>query len=99
MNQTWRILYHPEIDKDLNRIGKSRAKRAVRAIEEKLLVEPEKFGAPLRKGLAGLRKLRVGDVRIVYRREKKRIEVLIITIGKRADSDVYKVASSRKDRG
>jgi len=82
MNQTWRILYHPEIDKDLNRIGKSRAKRAIKAIDEKLLTEPEKFGAPLRKGLTGLRKLRVGDVRIVYRVEKKRIEVLIITIGR-----------------
>jgi len=97
MKQTWRILYHPEIDKDLNRIGKSRAKRAIKAIDEKLLTEPEKFGAPLRKGLTGLRKLRVGDVRIVYRVEKKRIEVLIITIGRRADSDVYKLASSRKD--
>jgi len=95
----WQILYHPEVDKDLSRIGKSRAKRAIRAIDEKLLTEPEKFGAPLRKGLTGLRKLRVGDIRIVYRVEKKRIEVLIITIGRRADSDVYKVASSRKARG
>jgi len=99
MSQTWRVLYHPEVDKDLNRIGKSRAKRAIRAVDEKLVSEPEKFGAPLRKGLTGLRKLRVGDIRIVYRVEKKRIEVLIITIGKRADSDVYKVASLHKDRG
>lgn len=99
MSLEWQILYHPEVDKDLSRIGKSRAKRAIRAIDEKLLTEPEKFGAPLRKGLTGLRKLRVGDIRIVYRVEKKRIEVLIITIGRRADSDVYKVASSRKARG
>jgi len=98
MSQKWRVLYHPDIDKDLHRIGKSRAKRAIRAIDEKLLSEPEKFGAPLRKGLTGLRKLRVGDVRIVYRVEKQRIEVLIITIGKRAGGDVYKVAGSRKDR-
>jgi mRNA interferase RelE/StbE len=95
MNHKWQILYHPEIDKDLSRIGKSRAKRAIRAIDEKLLVEPEKFGAPLRKGLTGLRKLRVADIRIVYRAEKKRIEVLIITVGRGADGDVYKVASSR----
>jgi len=81
------------------RKGQSRTKRSIRAIEEKLLVEPEKFGAQLRKGLTGLRKLRVGDIRIVYRLEKKRIEVLIITIDQRADSDVYKVASSRTDRG
>jgi len=34
----------------------------------------------------------------VYRVEKERVEVLVITIGKRADSDVYKVASSRKEK-
>jgi len=99
MNQTWKVLYHPEVDRDLRRIGKSRAKRAIKAIDEKLVTEPETFGAPLCKGLAGLRKLRVGDVRIVYRVEKQRIEVLIITIGKRAGGDVYKVTSSRKSRG
>lgn len=98
MSLTWKVLYHPEVDKDLRRIGKSRAKRAMKAIDEKLLTEPETFGAPLRKGLAGLRKLRVGDVRIVYRVEKERVEVLVITIGKRADEDVYKVAGLRKDK-
>lgn len=98
MSHKWRILYHPEAEKDLSRIGKSRAKRAIRAIDEKLGVEPEKFGAPLRKGLAGLRKLRVGDIRIVYRTEKEQIKVLIIAIGKRAGSDVYKVADSRKGK-
>ena len=99
MTQTWKVLYHPEVDKDLRRIGKSRAKRAIKAIDAKLLTEPESFGAPLRKGLAGLRKLRVGDIRIVYRVEKERIEVLVITIGKRADGDVYKVTGSRKNKG
>ncbi len=99
MKQTWKVLYHPEVDKDLRQIGKSRAKRAIKAIDEKLVTEPESFGAPLRKGLVGLRKLRVGDVRIVYRVEQERIEVLVITIGKRADGDVYKVAGSRKNRG
>jgi len=98
MSLTWKVLYHPKVDKDLSRIGKSRAKRAIKAIDEKLQTEPETFGAPLRKGLTGLRKLRVGDVRIVYRVEKQRIEVLIITIGQRADGGVYKVAGLRKDK-
>ncbi len=99
MKQRWKVLYHPEVDKDLKCIGKSRAKRAIKAIDAKLVTEPETFGAPLRKGLAGLRKLRVGDIRIVYRIEKERIEVLVITVGKRADGDVYKVAGLRKDTG
>jgi len=98
MNQTWKVLYHHEVDRDLKRIGKSRAKRAIKAIDEKLVTAPETFAALLRKGLAGLRKLRVGDVRIVYRVEKERIEVLVITISKRADGDVYKVAGLRKGK-
>jgi len=98
MSLTWKVLYHPEVDKDLSRIGKRRAKRVIKAIDEKLLIEPETFGAPLRQGLTGLRKLRVGDIRIVYQVKKKRIEVLIITIGQRADGDVYKEAGLRKDK-
>jgi len=98
MSLTWKVLYHPEVDKDLSRIGKSRAKRAIKAIAEKLLTEPETFGAPLRHGLTGLRKLRVGDVRIVYQVKKQRVEVLIIRVGKWRDGDVYKVAGLRKDK-
>jgi len=41
MSLTWKVLYHPEVDKDLRCIGKSRAKRAMKAIDEKLLTEPE----------------------------------------------------------
>jgi mRNA-degrading endonuclease RelE of RelBE toxin-antitoxin system len=37
MSLTWKVLYHPEVDKDLRRIGKSRAKRAMKAIDEKPL--------------------------------------------------------------
>jgi len=96
MSHKWQILYHPEIEKDLAAIGKSRARRAIKAIEEKLTTEPEKFGSPLRKELAGLRKLRTGDIRIVYRVEKKRIEVYIIVVGRGADNDVYKQAIARK---
>ncbi len=57
--------------------------------------DPEKFGAPLRKSLAGLRKLRVGDIRVVYRLEKKRIEVFVVVVGRRADDAVYKVTDKR----
>jgi len=57
-----------------------------------------KSGAPLRKGLAGLRKLRVGDIRVVYRLEKKRIEVFVVVVGRRADDAVYKEADARMDR-
>lgn len=98
MSEHWRILYHPAVEKDLDSIGRSRARKVLKTIETKLSADPEKFGAPLRKGLAGLRKLRVGDVRVVYRLEKKRVEVFIIVVGRRADDAVYKAANVRVSR-
>jgi len=98
MSVHWRILYHPAVEKDLTLIGRSRARKVLQAIEAKLASDPEKFGAPLRRGLAGLRKLRVGDIRVVYRLEKKRIEVFVVVVGRRADDAVYKIADARVDR-
>ena len=37
-----------------------------RAIEERLTVDPVGLGKPLRYSLSGLRRLRVGDYRIIY---------------------------------
>jgi len=43
MSHKWQILYHHEVEKDLATIGRIRAKRVIKAIEEKLTTEPEKF--------------------------------------------------------
>jgi len=98
MSGRWSICYHPAVEKDLASIGRSRARQMLKTIEAKLGVDPEKFGAPLRKSLAGLRKLRVGDIRVVYRLEKKRIEVFVVVVGRRANDAVYKAADARMDR-
>jgi mRNA interferase RelE/StbE len=54
-----------------------------RAIEERLSVDPVKLGKPLRYSLFGLRSLRVGDWRIIYRVNGDSVE--IIKIGNRKD--------------
>ncbi len=67
-------------------------RRRVRdAIEAKLAVAPERFGAPLRRGLKGFRKLRVGDWRVVYLIERNTVHVVVI--GHRRD--VYASAQGR----
>ena len=53
------------------------------AIEERLTAEPIKFGKPLKYSLFGLRRLRVGDWRIIYRINGNDVE--IIKIGNRKD--------------
>lgn len=54
-----------------------------RAIEERLTIDPVKLGKPLRYSLLGLRRLRVGDWRIIYRINDNVVE--IIKIGNRKD--------------
>lgn len=84
---TYNIFYHPDIPKDdLPSIPENMKQRIARAIEERLLQDPVRFGRPLRRSLRGYRKLRVGDYRIIYKVEGRKIAVL--NIGHR--KDVYK---------
>jgi len=73
------IIYHQDVWKiDLPKINKNVKLRVKKAIEERLITEPTKYGKPLRKSLKGYWKLRVGDYRIVY--EIKNEEVFIFGI-------------------
>lgn len=57
------------------------------AIEEKLLVDPIKFGKPLRYNFKNCRSLRVGDYRAIYQIENTTIQIL--AIGHRKDCYKY----------
>lgn len=92
----WSVIYHPEVVEDLTLLGSAEARRALKTIEERILQgEPDKAGKPLRGILAGCRHIRTGNIRIVYRVDGKRVEVLIIAIGARRDDEVYQAASYR----
>lgn len=57
--------------------------------------EPDKLGIHLRGALAGCRKIRVGDTRIVYRVNQLAVEVLIVAVGARRDKKVYHATEKR----
>lgn len=79
MEVVFSVLYHEKvISDDLVKIGQKNKQRIKKAIEEKLTSNPETFGKPLRRSLKGYRKLRVGDYRIVFKVEKRKIYVLTI---------------------
>ena len=63
----FRILYHPDVKKDLFKINEKLKKRLKKAVETRLTESPQQYGEPLRKTLKGYWKLRVGDYRIVFR--------------------------------
>jgi len=75
------------VQKDFKRIGKEAAGQVMRAIREKLLVNP-KSGKQLRGELADLWSLRSGDYRIIYAFNDAELWVLVVSVGHR--KNIYK---------
>ncbi|MCF5824618.1 type II toxin-antitoxin system RelE family toxin, partial [Pseudomonas syringae] len=64
----WSVRFHPDVDQDLKQLGTAEARRILKVIRERIAQgEPDKIGKPLRGALAGFRRIRTGDVRIIYR--------------------------------
>ena len=84
----WKIVYKRSVQKDLKNIPEKTKHLIKRTIEEKLMVDPIRFGTPLRRNLKGLMKRRVGDYRIIYSIEQKIVTIFVIKIGHR--KEVYK---------
>lgn len=88
----YHLFYHPHVkEEDLPAIPRNMQERIRKAIEERLLLDPEQYGEPLKRGLHGYRKLRVGDYRIIYKVAKENI--IIFKIGHR--KEVYQRAHLR----
>ena len=81
----WKVVYKKSVKKDLNGISKDVQYILKRAIEEKLMVDPIRFGVPLRRSLKKLMKLRVGDYRIIYSIKRKTVTVCVVKIGHRKE--------------
>lgn len=92
----WNVIYHPDVQLDLTRLGSATANRILDVIEDRIHDgEPDKLGKPLRGALAGCRRMRTGNTRIFYKVDGEAIQVLIIAVGARRDEEVYKVAHRR----
>jgi mRNA interferase RelE/StbE len=94
----WRAHYHRDVEKDLLSMGRAQAREIILVIETRIAKgEPDKLGKPLLGQLAGCRRIRTGQTRIVYKVDGARIEILIIAVGVRRDNEVYDAAASRVD--
>ena len=92
---SWTVIYHHAVEKDLEEIGTPGARRIIRAMDKKLASSPLKFGASLSDNLAGLRKLRVGDYRVVYQVQNAEVVVFILAVGPRRNKEIYQPTSKR----
>lgn len=92
---SWTVLYHPEVAEDLESVGRSMARRILQAIDSKLRVAPDQFGASLSGNLSDFRKLRIGDYRVVYQVHHDRVIVFVLAVGPRRDKEIYRQALKR----
>ena len=94
---TYQIIIEPVALKALAAISDRRIQEKIRDRIDGLAHEPEKQGRPLTGELSGYRSLRAAGqrYRIIYRVERAKVVVLILTIGLRKAgdrSDVYTLA-------
>jgi mRNA interferase RelE/StbE len=76
--ERYSITYHRLVPDDLVRLDTVWRDEVSATIESKLVTRPEFFGKPLRQSLKGCRTLRVGDFRVVFRIEKRAVQILAI---------------------
>jgi mRNA interferase RelE/StbE len=94
----WTVVYHPQVEQDLRRLGQAEARAILKVIEDRIIQgEPDKLGKPLSGQLSGCRGMRTGQTRIVYKVDQNRIEILIVAVGMRRDDEIYDAAAGRID--
>jgi len=89
------LRYDERADKDVMKLNQHLALRVVKILNKKLGEAPLQYGHYLGGPLHPHQKLRIGDVRVVYRVDEATQEVFILCIGKRKDDAVYKEAMKR----
>ena len=105
---TWKTIYLPEAEKDLDNLSNSRrllVLKAIEKIQDNPLPQNEGgYGKPLghRRGLnlTNLLKIKLKDsgIRIVYKLIRTETVMLIVVVGARADEEAYKLAHKRRIR-
>lgn len=88
----WTVSYLESVKKDLEALGNANARRVLKVIDERIVNgEPHKSGKALSGDLAGCRRIRTGDMRIVYQVNKTEVKILIVAVGPR--KNIYKTAT------
>jgi len=82
----WKIEYNKEAVRNLEKIPVSEKNKIFKGIEE--LKENPDLGKQLVGPLKGLRSLRIGNYRAIYKKEMQIITIIILAVGHR--KNIYK---------
>ena len=80
---SYTVEYTRDAEGFLDKLDRNARLRILRAIEEKLFSDPVRHSRLLGGKLKGIRRLRVGDYRVLFTIDNERIVVMIIAIGHR----------------
>jgi len=83
------------LKKDFKKIDLQDQRKILRVIRRKLTMKPKDYGIPLRAGLEGFRKLKVGESRVIYEIEEDQVLVYVIIVGFRRDEEMRRAALLR----
>ena len=79
-----KLVFKKPVIKELKRLGAAESLRVAMAIAEELSDQPQRH-KPLVGPLAGLRSLRVGDIRVIFAILTNPERVVILRVGHRKD--------------
>ena len=82
----WKLEYTTVAEKSIRSLSYPEKKKIKNALES-LQINPD-LGKQLVGPLKGLRSLRVGDYRIIYKKENNDLIILVVAVGHR--KDIYK---------
>jgi mRNA interferase RelE/StbE len=85
----WKVIFTKKADKEFAKLSSEVRKIIAKAIDQKLLIDPNRFLIPLIGDLSGFCKFRIGDYRLICKKEE---EILLITVIKvKHRKEVYKI--------
>ena len=82
------LIWHEDSVKDLKTINRKSARLIIDKVKTLLISDPIKSGTPLKGGLKGFRRFRVGAYRVIYTIDHSENKVIILKINHR--KSVYK---------
>jgi len=81
----WKVEFTKKADKDFSKLTPEARKRIDKAIEEKLLINPDKHLIPLVGELNGFYKFRVGTYRLLCQKSGNVFIITVVRIGHRRE--------------
>ena len=85
---TWQIIFTKRAEKDFKSLSQEVKKIITKAINSKLLPNPELALIPLTGKLKGIYKFRVGSYRILCEKRSEALVIIVVKVGDR--KEVYK---------